>query len=284
MQSIYRFRDAEVGLFLRAGQRGVGNVRLEKLRLVSNFRSTPAIVDWINRVFAGVLPSKDDVNYGEVGLRPSTAVRAGNTPAPRIHAFVDDDTEEQQCRCVVELTRHALKQGRETAILVRTRAQLQNIFPALRRAGLPYEAVEIDTLAAEQHILDLLSLTRALHFSHDRISWLACLRAPWCGLTLTDLACLASGTIPLIQRTEDAVIVSQLSADAQARLARFREVMRAAHENLGRVPVRDLVEAASAFWVAQRPCSLRITGATRRPSSICWSLSMKAALSETSRC
>ena len=52
MQSIYRFRDAEVGLFLRAGKRGVGSVRLERLQLESNFRSTSAVVDWVNQVFA----------------------------------------------------------------------------------------------------------------------------------------------------------------------------------------------------------------------------------------
>ena len=42
MQSIYQFRDAEVGLFLRARDRGIGPVRLEALHLTRNFRSAPA--------------------------------------------------------------------------------------------------------------------------------------------------------------------------------------------------------------------------------------------------
>ena len=42
MQSIYRFRQAEVGLFIDLQQHGLRNLRLEPLRLEANFRSTPA--------------------------------------------------------------------------------------------------------------------------------------------------------------------------------------------------------------------------------------------------
>jgi ATP-dependent helicase/nuclease subunit A len=51
MQSIYRFREAEVGLFLRARVSGIGAVELEPVSLSANFRSQAGIVDWVNETF-----------------------------------------------------------------------------------------------------------------------------------------------------------------------------------------------------------------------------------------
>jgi hypothetical protein len=49
MQSIYQFREAEVGLFLRARDRGVADTLLESLQLRQNFRSREAVIEWVNR-------------------------------------------------------------------------------------------------------------------------------------------------------------------------------------------------------------------------------------------
>ena len=125
-------------------------------------------------------------------------------------------------------------------------------------AGIPYEAIDIDVLADEQHILDLVSLTRAIHFSGDRISWLACLRAPWCGLTLVDLSKVVGedAKLPISERIADPELLHCCSADSRLRLVRFGEVLHAAQENFGRVPVSELVRAA---WVALGgPAALRL--------------------------
>jgi ATP-dependent exoDNAse (exonuclease V) beta subunit len=44
MQSIYRFRKANVGLFIDAAEHGIGDIYLERLQLYRNNRSSPAIV------------------------------------------------------------------------------------------------------------------------------------------------------------------------------------------------------------------------------------------------
>ena len=55
MQSIYAFREADVTLFLQAAEQGIGAVPLAPLRLGRNFRSSRAVVDWVNANFATLL-------------------------------------------------------------------------------------------------------------------------------------------------------------------------------------------------------------------------------------
>ncbi|MGB9330376.1 MAG: UvrD-helicase domain-containing protein, partial [Steroidobacteraceae bacterium] len=82
MQSIYRFRDAEVGLFLKARAHGIGTVRLTALRLTRNFRATDPLVEFTNEVFTQVFPAHDDLRTGAVAYSASVAARAGATAAP----------------------------------------------------------------------------------------------------------------------------------------------------------------------------------------------------------
>ena len=74
MQSIYRFREAEVGLFLRARAEGIGNVVLTPLELSANFRSQAGIVAWVNEAFAQVMPEREDIASGAVAYTASQAV------------------------------------------------------------------------------------------------------------------------------------------------------------------------------------------------------------------
>jgi ATP-dependent exoDNAse (exonuclease V) beta subunit len=80
------------------------------------------------------------------------------------------------------------------AVLVRARTHLPAIVEALKSSPLPFRAVEIDALAERTVVLDLLVLTRAMLHRADRISWLAILRAPWCGLRLADLELIGRGS------------------------------------------------------------------------------------------
>ena len=66
MQSIYRFREAEVGLFLRARAAGIGNIALQPISLCANFRSQRGIVDWVNATFARVMPKHENITIGAV--------------------------------------------------------------------------------------------------------------------------------------------------------------------------------------------------------------------------
>jgi ATP-dependent exoDNAse (exonuclease V) beta subunit len=183
MQSIYRFREAEVGLFLRAWREGLGSVALEPLTLTTNFRSQAGVVDWVNAFFPAVLPSRPDEASGAVPYSPSTLHKPAEPGvAVEWHCSYERGAEAEK---TVEIVRAARGTA---AILVRNRTALAEIVPALKAAGIRYRAVEIETLGEKQVVQDLYALTRALLHPADRVAWLAILRAPWVGLSLEDLS------------------------------------------------------------------------------------------------
>lgn len=251
MQSIYRFREAEVGLFLAARDHGIGQVLLEFLRLSVNFRSQQGVVDWINQHFPEVLPAVDDIAGGAVSYAPSTAFQPPSPGAAvTFHASLerDDINEAQQ---VVSIVQRAKTEHPDatTAILVRSRTHLEQIVTQLQKAGLRFQAVEIEHLAQRPVVQDLLALTRALSHSGDRIAWLAVLRAPYCGLTLDDLHILAGDdsvrTMNELLHQEQRL--AQLSEDGRCRIARVLPVLDTALSERARRCLRSNVEGV---WIA----------------------------------
>lgn len=193
MQSIYRFRDADMSLFLLAKQRGIGTVRLQSLTLERNFRSAPAIVSWVNAAFARIFPADDRIAAGRTAFRASLATRS--TEAEQfVHAHAAAESPgAEAARVVAILAAEWLRSPTQSiAVLVQSRTHLEGLREQLRERGLAVHAVEIDSLGEQSIAQDLAGLTRALLHLHDRIAWLAVLRAPWCGLGWTDLEALCS--------------------------------------------------------------------------------------------
>ena len=248
MQSIYRFREAEVGLFLDARRHGIGGVELEFLRLKTNFRSQAGIVEWVNATFPTVLPLREDAAAGAVPYASSVAhhpMAAG--AAVGWHLFDERTDEAARVVEVVQAARAADANG-SIAILVRNRGHLDHIVPALQEAGIRYRAVEIEHLGEKQVVQDLFALTRALTHPADRIAWLSLLRAPWCGLTPVDLSLLCEGADDVVWNIlRDEARLSKLDASAQARVARMVMVLEPALSNRLRSNLRDAVEGV---WLA----------------------------------
>ncbi len=246
MQSIYRFREAEVGLYLKACDKGIGKMPLDVLRLSENFRSEKGIVDWVNESFPFILPPEKDIATGAICFSPSrTAKKAGANRAVFIHPFFGDEEEEEADR-IVEIIR--ANGQKKIAILVRARRHLARILPALRLAKIPFRAVGIDPLSEVSAIRDLMALTRALLHPADRIAWLAILRAPWCGMTLEELHAIAGGDRKeaLWDLMREDPRIGQLSPEGRRRLHRVRSALEKA---LGERPfsLRSRIEGA---WLA----------------------------------
>lgn len=289
MQSCYSFRNANVGIFLEARQQGIGNLALEKLDLTVNFRSQSGVVIWVNEQFQNAFPMDDDISRGAVKYSASNAfkpelegaaVELYLSPFSKADEREDGDDEENNSdsKYLAELQEaeaiaHLIKELRtknpddSVALLTRGRNHLHQIFPAMSRLGLSWQATDIDSLAQRMAIIDLTSLTRALLDPTDRIAWLAILRAPWCGLDLIDLHKITNANLNKFnpddkssavtsKQTEFPIIwqqileyekISELSHAAHQALARFISVIQPALATRQRKPIRQWLEG---IWLA----------------------------------
>jgi len=260
MQSIYRFRKAEVGLFLNAagdgeGGAGLGAVLLQRLRLYRNNRSTATLVDWVNGNFADLFPASDDAAQGAIRYRPFVATHAGVAGSGvQLHSVLVGegtppaaaDLEEARMLLALIDRERAADPGQRIAVLVRSRRHLGALVEEMRRhrPELRFAALDIESLAARQVVQDLLALTRALCHRADRVAALGVLRAPWCGLTLADLHALAAddfdSTLYRLMHEEDRL--QRLSEDGRRRLLHVRDALDLAYAQQGRLRLRPWIE------------------------------------------
>ncbi|MDB6089213.1 MAG: hypothetical protein JWN85_1997 [Gammaproteobacteria bacterium] len=268
MQSIYQFREAEVGLFLRARDSGIGSVRLEALQLVRNFRSTPDLIEWTNDAFKSLFPANDDLRASAVAFTRSLA---GRSDAPRAlgvsheladsalcgsastYAFVDtvqmrlfaDDRASETAAITARIAELSCQEPAATvAVLVASRSHAAPIMTALEAQGVDAIGVDLIPLRDLSIVRDVVALLQALHHLGDRTAWLAVLRAPWCGLSLGSLTALSHrrDSKLLWEAMADTARLAQCSASEVERLIRVRGVLEAALATRDSLPLADWLE------------------------------------------
>ena len=239
MQSIYRFRDAEVGLFLRAQTQGINSLALQPLTLQHNYRSDKTLIDWINTTFQMLLPQKANMAEGAIPYSPSLATRDYQSSGLHFYGLqtADKNCEAFQITATLKSI-HAKNPNDTVAILVRSRNHLTKITHALQNANIAYNAVDLQKISDCPTIKDLITLTRALLHREDRIAWYGLLRSPICGLILDDLHCLshANTTQTIWQNITNDTIMTTLSADGQQRIKRILPILVAYFNEEGRKP------------------------------------------------
>lgn len=241
MQSCYGFRNANVGLFIRLRENGMAHIPITAIDLLANFRSDSGVVDWVNTVFSGAFPEQNDISRGAVSYSHSHAVHAKDIEtavSTRIYQY-DEDGKTEACIEEAAYIADEISRLREQhsqhkiAILVRSRGHLEYILPALREAEIPWLANEIDRLNTLPLITDLISLTGAVCNHADRLSWLATLRAPWCGISLEDLHVVANfgNNISVFESMQQLCADkqnTQLSSDGLLRIVKLTSILQGA--------------------------------------------------------
>ncbi len=274
MQSIYQFREAEVGCFLEVRDQGIGGgrIRLERLALVRNFRSDPQLLEWTNDTFERLFPSRDDVRTSAVAFDRSTAARgaapAGTAgrdaaePPVSLELFPGDRTGETAAVAARVSELRARGPEASIAVLVAARGHATAIVAALEARGVDVIGIDLVPLGAVPIVRDLVALLRALEHLGDRTSWLALLRAPWCGLSLETLTGLSGRRDPLLvwEALADPARLSACAAGERTRIERVRGILDAALCMRTRLPLAEWLEltwirlgAPDAYPPAQLP-------------------------------
>ena len=250
MQSIYRFRKAEVALFSKVFEAGgLGTVALEPLRLVSNFRSRREVVEFVNTALPAVFSAPSPLAAGAVDYVPFAARQPAGGQVG-LHPAPPGADEHEEAARIAGAIQQALQREPDTtiAVLGRAKRHLEPVALALAEQGIAFEAVEIQGLKTRQVVQDLLSLTRALLHPADRIAWLALLHAPWCGLDAQGLLLIAGDRFDLdpLVRMNDAELLEGLPTGLAASVRQLGQVMSEAVAAAPQVGLRRRVESA---WV-----------------------------------
>ena len=255
-QSIYKFREADVSIFIEAKKQGFNTIPLETIQLKDNWRSSSLIVNEINQVFEKILPKEDSIQAGAISYKPFISAkkdRGLRISKFKFHALTfsditkDIDIEEAKYVCNLIDT---FSKNEKIAILTRSRSHLSELINYIRkfRPTLKFNAVEIDALDQHQSIHDILSLSYAILDLSDRIHWLAILRAPWCGIILNDLALLFQDDhiSTVWEIIHDPNKMNKISTDGKMRIQRLIDILKNAFEHKNKIHIRRLIESV---WI-----------------------------------
>ncbi|MDC0197331.1 UvrD-helicase domain-containing protein [Candidatus Thioglobus sp.] len=204
MQSIYKFRESQVGIFISVARNGIGRLNIKSLTLSSNFRSNKNIVESNNEIFSKIFPQNDDLLKGAIQYASSVSFSdVEETDAISFYAFGPNNDLEEAEKVYKIINESLLEDSEgEIAVLVRSRSHLKEISLVLRKNKINFESLKTESLRSNPFTRDLLSLVRALLSLSDKLAWLAILRSPWCGIRLNDLL--------ILSQSNDQTIYSQL--------------------------------------------------------------------------
>jgi ATP-dependent exoDNAse (exonuclease V) beta subunit len=261
MQSIYQFREAEVGLFLRARDHGLGGIGLEMLQLRRNFRSSAALIEWFNTYFARLFPAEDDARLAAVRYLPSVAAQPQapvSGPAVQLHRCEPGDRVREAAR-VLQIVRRerARNPGCSISVLVAAREHAALVVAQLRAAGFALRGIDLEPLRDRLAVRDLSALTRVLLHAADRTAWLSLLRAPWCGLEL-----------PQLERfTQEAGADLFATLRGRAQAGSTEDCARVARLCAGLEPALIGRERGWPLWQRVERCWLRLAGPSLYPEA-----------------
>jgi len=204
-QSIYRFREANYRLIESVRQKMESNLppgAREILTLDKNYRSTPAVVETVNTVFAAL--------WGEA-YKKSEAERKEHAGSVRLIEILSSLSEEKtqrvpEAEVLARELRSMIARGTtvyertleggwlerradygDCAVLIQSRTKLKEYEAALQAENIPYRVIGGIGFYEEDEVQALMNVLFFLWNKGDRFALAAALKSPLFGLTDRDL-------------------------------------------------------------------------------------------------
>ncbi len=193
-QSIYAFRGAEPAIFEEVAAWLSRHPDCRTLTLPTNFRSLPALVTTVSRLFqqeplAGNWPPGEAASAVQGAARDEAPGQVVFLP-PFGEAAEDLDGHQRAAQAAVAIARHLAGQGetREDSppplswgdflVLCRSRTHIATYEQALREANIPIVPAGRGMLARSREVRDILVLLRWLTYPEDDTALASVLRSP----------------------------------------------------------------------------------------------------------
>jgi ATP-dependent helicase/nuclease subunit A len=242
MQSIYRFRQADVGIFTSLIHGKLGHIPLQYIALTSNFRSSAPIVNWVNHLFAAAFSGTGIPHSGSVPFHHAVATKEGSAPPIEVTLVPAEGLASEHAaivRTIIDLRKRS--QG-SIAILAGVRRHIHAIADLLHAHQIPTAAEAMQALHQVSDIIDIVSLSLALQNVLDKTSWLAVLRTPWIGLSTEAIYMLANHQPATCVFDSLLSPPDSLPADCAARLQYLTPILQEAVAQVGRINPIVLLE------------------------------------------
>ncbi|HUT10930.1 MAG TPA: UvrD-helicase domain-containing protein [Thermoguttaceae bacterium] len=266
-QSIYRFRGADPHVFRRLRNSIPEEGRLP---LSLNFRSQPAVIDFVNALFGEEMgPEYEPLRPHRQQVSPTPAVeflwapdgeeeggterqaerlrrREADWIARRIRAMLDSGERivwDQEAAAAGEPAARAVRPG-DVALLFRALSNVEYYEEALRRYGIDYYLVGGHAFYAQQEIFDLLNLLRALDSPCDEVSLAGALRSPLFGLLDETLFWLAQHPKGLFAGLHAADLPAELDPHQRRRVEFAAATLGELRAVKDRLPIAQLINEA----------------------------------------
>jgi ATP-dependent helicase/nuclease subunit A len=272
-QSIYRFRRADASIFAAACEAAQTRPGVELVSLTQNFRSTPAILRFVNRFFGATIRKSQYGQPDYEALVPSPTIPdEPSLLALRFAVPPDADSSvlEAEASAIAGFVAAAVQSGTfkvrdgassrpsragDVLILARRLTQIRPLEQALERAGVPFVVDGGRSFFLRSEVVETHAVLRAIDDPSDATSLVAALRSSFFGVS--DRAILdwrfAGGELSILGALEPTDEVS-----------RALHLLKRLHDERTRLPPAALIEKLfdetsifAALHAAERGSSAR---------------------------